>query len=362
MLRTPRRDLRSAHPFGVLPVSDDAPLDVQDSDRLLDFVVRDPEFRDEILAHFNEPMLHGLEVVRCVGYGEDESDCYIIGRRGSPKNDLIWMTAVGGYTFLDRIKGQNASTSEEQGDWDDLRRLDDWLTRSGCPREDAPLIMNWENEPRTASRRWPHLDALMNAFLTRDPSRPAVSDRAFLVEYTEQSDIQAVLDLYKDIEEFRSVHEGNLSDAFRRAYPNGLQFAERSHPPETASGIWSNGAEFSVNQWLAKISQMVRSHLSEERNPRSVTLHRQMAIAEQVLVEEAEVLRLLAPNDGGHANAPIDCGCHRCDQKKREAGLLWDGHIRYACEICGCKRCPHHTDHRNKCTGSNEPGQPGSDY
>ena len=32
-----------------------------------------------------------------------------------------------------------------------------------------------------------------------------------------------------------------------------------------------------------------------------------------------------------------------------------------ACE-CGNKRCPHATDHRHACTGSNEPGQPGSVY
>ena len=36
--------------------------------------------------------------------------------------------------------------------------------------------------------------------------------------------------------------------------------------------------------------------------------------------------------------------------------------IRFACEICGNKRCPHHSDHRLACTNSNEPGQPGSIY
>jgi hypothetical protein len=36
--------------------------------------------------------------------------------------------------------------------------------------------------------------------------------------------------------------------------------------------------------------------------------------------------------------------------------------FRYACEVCGNKRCPHHSDHMLPCTGSNEPGQPGSIY
>ena len=32
------------------------------------------------------------------------------------------------------------------------------------------------------------------------------------------------------------------------------------------------------------------------------------------------------------------------------------------CPECGNKRCPHANDHRNACTGSNEPGQAGSAY
>lgn len=30
------------------------------------------------------------------------------------------------------------------------------------------------------------------------------------------------------------------------------------------------------------------------------------------------------------------------------------------CATCGNKRCPHATHHKNACTGSNDPGQPGS--
>ena len=32
------------------------------------------------------------------------------------------------------------------------------------------------------------------------------------------------------------------------------------------------------------------------------------------------------------------------------------------CPQCGNKRCPKATDHELKCTGSNQPGQPGSNY
>lgn len=50
------------------------------------------------------------------------------------------------------------------------------------------------------------------------------------------------------------------------------------------------------------------------------------------------------------------CGCRAC----RPVTLA---DMRMAlCEQCGNKRCPHANDHRNPCTNSNEPGQPGSAY
>lgn len=37
-------------------------------------------------------------------------------------------------------------------------------------------------------------------------------------------------------------------------------------------------------------------------------------------------------------------------------------HRMIICKFCGNKRCPHASDCRLNCTGSNEPGQPGSVY
>lgn len=59
------------------------------------------------------------------------------------------------------------------------------------------------------------------------------------------------------------------------------------------------------------------------------------------------------------------CFCHQCckDRDERSPGSSW---LPYAsgrmivCAICGNKRCPRATDHRNECTNSNEPGQIGS--
>jgi hypothetical protein len=50
------------------------------------------------------------------------------------------------------------------------------------------------------------------------------------------------------------------------------------------------------------------------------------------------------------------CWCHRC-----RPVTLQDARM-VLCPECGNKRCPKANDHRNKCSGSNEPGQRGSAY
>jgi hypothetical protein len=61
-----------------------------------------------------------------------------------------------------------------------------------------------------------------------------------------------------------------------------------------------------------------------------------------------------------------ECRCYSClkaSGKKDPCGfVLACDNTFIACETCGNKRCPHATDHRLACTGSNEPGQPGSRY
>lgn len=53
---------------------------------------------------------------------------------------------------------------------------------------------------------------------------------------------------------------------------------------------------------------------------------------------------------------PTGCQCEAC-----RPNVLGDMRM-IVCAICGNKRCPHATNHRNACTGSNEPGQPGSSW
>lgn len=64
-------------------------------------------------------------------------------------------------------------------------------------------------------------------------------------------------------------------------------------------------------------------------------------------------------------SAENDCGCYACigNQPTREGSWLTVGmSMMIVCATCGNKRCPHSDDHRNACTGSNEPGQEGSRY
>ena len=61
------------------------------------------------------------------------------------------------------------------------------------------------------------------------------------------------------------------------------------------------------------------------------------------------------------------CVCHRCIREKKimapgMPGFALDATVMILCEHCGNKRCPHASDHRLECTGSNEPGQVGSVY
>jgi hypothetical protein len=60
----------------------------------------------------------------------------------------------------------------------------------------------------------------------------------------------------------------------------------------------------------------------------------------------------------------MNCGnCHRClDGVRNEYGFPVSASKMIVCSKCGNKRCPHASDHRLKCTESNEPGQPGSMY
>lgn len=96
-----------------------------------------PDLEQMCRDHFNEPMLSSFEVVRCIGYGEDEHDCYVIMlHRGGKRT---WHTCVGGYIFLDALRGQDHIITGVN-EYDDLGRLDSMLSLNGAPKQDEFLL------------------------------------------------------------------------------------------------------------------------------------------------------------------------------------------------------------------------------
>lgn len=98
--------------------------------------------------HFNEPVLMSFELARLIGYGADADDCYLIVKY--PRRGRVWHTAVGGYMFLDRLKGQNLVNpkypSYEGEVWDDFNRLDNMLKVNGVPKA-AEFLVEIRAEP-----------------------------------------------------------------------------------------------------------------------------------------------------------------------------------------------------------------------
>lgn len=62
-----------------------------------------------------------------------------------------------------------------------------------------------------------------------------------------------------------------------------------------------------------------------------------------------------------HTDACWRRECHK-DHFVTPLGLPYAMTRMILCPICGNKRCPRATNHELACTGSNEPGQPGSVY
>lgn len=95
---------------------------------------------DEVIEHFNEPVLAYDNLVRLIGFGEDESDYYYICVHVG--GETVWYTAVGGMFYLNRLKGQGFVTNIDGKEWDDFLRLDSFLSLNSAPKVDEMLIVS----------------------------------------------------------------------------------------------------------------------------------------------------------------------------------------------------------------------------
>lgn len=93
--------------------------------------------------------------------------------------------------------------------------------------------------------------------------------------------------------------------------------------------------------------------VTEQLKPASQTYRLRDGLAAIRKLGPIDAEKIFAERDA--LNAP-DCWCCTC----RPVTI---SDMRFVvCPECGNKRCPHANDHRNACTGSNEPGQEGSAY
>ena len=72
--------------------------------------------------------------------------------------------------------------------------------------------------------------------------------------------------------------------------------------------------------------------------------------AELRLIEQRTIERL------------VSCQCRDCRMVRLDPSIYPVRREMILCPVCGNKRCPHATNHNHECTGSNDPGQPGSEY
>jgi hypothetical protein len=88
------------------------------------------------------------------------------------------------------------------------------------------------------------------------------------------------------------------------------------------------------------------------------------ATQRKLIDANAEIAALLLMRESAaEAVGWAECGCRACNVGRvLENGWPVIGSRMILCPTCGNKRCPHASDHTLACTGSNEPGQPGSAY
>lgn len=138
----------------------------------------------------------------------------------------------------------------------------------------------------------------------------------------------------------------------------------RSAPPAPVSVpdevCWEDVPEEITEDDMALASALAhgfnqcRAAMLKHSEPFIVTSdHRMMEMPQ---VEAINAVTAMLQGVGGNSPVIPDCSCRTCRP------VTFTDSRFVVCPECGNKRCPHANDHRNACTGSNEPGQEGSAY
>ncbi|WP_196208864.1 hypothetical protein [Citrobacter sp. Res13-Sevr-PEB04-36] len=111
----------------------------------------------------------------------------------------------------------------------------------------------------------------------------------------------------------------------------------------------------SITQHFDTIALEVATEIMCDVNRRHEFLGGDVQLLSRIQCRIDEACRA-AMLQAGNYPVTTDCWCRTC----RPVTM---SDMRFVvCPDCGNKRCPHANDHRNDCTGSNEPGQEGSAY
>jgi hypothetical protein len=99
---------------------------------------------EEFKSHFNEPVLINFNVGRVIGYSEDSMDAYLMVKFLDGK--FVHHSAVGGYIWLNRLKGQNLVIGNDEKEYDDYWWIDNILELNGCGKEEEFIVKNLDKE------------------------------------------------------------------------------------------------------------------------------------------------------------------------------------------------------------------------
>ncbi|MCE0277848.1 DUF551 domain-containing protein [Klebsiella pneumoniae] len=150
------------------------------------------------------------------------------------------------------------------------------------------------------------------------------------------------------------LDDGKLRELFDAWFASDCSFDLSPEASEADNIAWRESYWYVWKRCRAAMLQELQKSAGAEATCRS-----NENVQVLTTINPAPTLDLLPKNAEsltGNSPANPDCWCRTC-----RPVVLND--MRFVvCPDCGNKRCPRANDHRNSCTGSNEPGQEGSAY
>lgn len=169
-------------------------------------------------------------------------------------------------------------------------------------------------------------------------------------------------ELRQVIYHFRDWNEGFPVERFKADYVISWMLANYPPAQPTAVSVPGDVSGPLAHAYKELTPTFMRNHIDVfERYgiyPDGSAGIQAMRIALDGMNRRAAMLQGAENAESPSSNSPVIpvCSCGTCRP------VTFTDSRFVVCSECGNKRCPHANDHRNACTGSNEPGQEGSAY